>query len=42
MLAVMFASREELFTGAVEKFLNSTEISDTKPEERPLILDIVD
>ena len=42
VLAVMFASREELFTGAVEKFLNSTEISDTKPEERPLILDIVD
>ncbi len=38
VLAVMYASREELFPEARVKLLDSTEFSNTKPEERPLVL----
>jgi len=41
ILAEMYTSKEELLTPAIEKFLASTEISDERPEERPLVLDVI-
>ncbi len=41
VLAVMYASNPELFPAACSKLLNSTEFSESKPQERPLVLEIV-
>ena len=41
IIAEMFTSDKEKLKPAMDKFLSSTEIRDEKPEERPLVLDIV-
>lgn len=41
ILAELFTSKEELLKIAEEKFLASTEITDEKPDERPLVLDVI-
>ncbi len=40
-LAFLFSDRQERLDAAEAKFLESTEIGDSAPEKRPLILDIV-
>lgn len=37
ILAVLYASREELFPAAEQKFLNAVRISDERPQKQPLI-----
>ena len=41
IIAEMFTSDKEKLKPAMDKFLSSTEIRDEKPEERPLVLDVV-
>ncbi len=41
-IAVLYADDEERFASAEKCFINATVISDAKPEERPIILDIVE
>lgn len=38
VLAVLYASREELFDAAEERYQSSVSIGEEKPEERPLVL----
>jgi len=41
-LAILYTSNYDLFEAATKKFLDSTIISEEKPEIRPLVLEIVD
>lgn len=40
-LCVMYTSDEKRFEGALDRFYSSTHISQTEPESRPLVLDVV-
>ncbi len=42
VIATLYASDDSLFPAAERQFLNSTFISNDRPEERPIILDIVE
>ena len=40
-LAVLYASREELFAAAERTLLNTTTITADAPEKRPLIFEVI-